>query len=226
MNKNPSKADKEEIAHETTHLPDRDQSFARDHVSRPGKEHAKYEAWSGDVEDSIKGDSEPDTDLVDEFALLSGPPRTLDDRSPAPEPVSGGTYHAEVGDVDVIKKDLEQRRRELSEGIKASQAEAQAIIASNADGHPVDFNHPADMIEGDADYDKFLQLSRRQKAELLLVEHALERLANGDFGCCERCGDDIPIGRLKALPFAKFCISCQQGIDAEGGARAAGDMRI
>lgn len=126
---------------------------------------------------------------------------------------------AQVGDLDVLRKDLEQRRRDLSEGMKASQAEAQAIISMAADGHPTDANHPADMIEGDSDFGKFLELGRRQKAELLLVDQAIDRLRAGEFGACDKCGDDITLARLKALPYAKNCISCQQKLDDDSGNR-------
>ncbi len=124
------------------------------------------------------------------------------------------TVPAQIADLDVMRKELEQRRVDLSDGIRASQAEAQSIITTAADGHPVDFNHPADMIEGDADYAKFLELSRRQKAELLLVDHAIDRLNAGEFGSCEKCENDIGMARLKALPYARHCISCQQKADA------------
>lgn len=121
----------------------------------------------------------------------------------------------QVADLDVIEKDLIQRRKDLSEAIKASQSEAQAIIMSNTDGHPVDVNHPADMIEGESDFDKYLQLGQRQKAELLQVDQALQRIKVGEFGICERCADDVPMNRLKAMPYARFCITCQKVLDAK-----------
>lgn len=118
-----------------------------------------------------------------------------------------------IADIDVFRKDLEQRRRELLDGIKASQAEAQAIISASADGHPVDYNHPADMIEGDADFAKFLELGRRQKAELLLVDQAIDRLRTGEYGSCDKCGEDIASARLHAVPYARFCLPCQERAD-------------
>jgi DnaK suppressor protein len=40
---------------------------------------------------------------------------------------------------------------------------------------------------------------------------SLEKLdhAPGDAGTCEDCGEDIPWGRLKAMPFAELCVACQ-----------------
>src|SRR5215813_6390967 len=43
------------------------------------------------------------------------------------------------------------------------------------------------------------------------AQRALEKLdqAPEDAGACEECGEDIPWGRLKAMPFAELCVSCQ-----------------
>jgi DnaK suppressor protein len=42
------------------------------------------------------------------------------------------------------------------------------------------------------------------------VERALERLAEGHYGNCERCGTAIPVERLAAFPSATLCVSCKQ----------------
>jgi RNA polymerase-binding transcription factor len=43
------------------------------------------------------------------------------------------------------------------------------------------------------------------------AQRALEKLdhAPDDAGTCEECGEDIPWGRLKAMPFAELCVACQ-----------------
>lgn len=42
------------------------------------------------------------------------------------------------------------------------------------------------------------------------VSHALDRLNEGDYGICERCGNPIPAARLAAFPSATLCVSCKQ----------------
>ncbi|MEV5692082.1 TraR/DksA family transcriptional regulator [Micromonospora globbae] len=39
---------------------------------------------------------------------------------------------------------------------------------------------------------------------------ALRRMTDGSYGVCERCGEPIPLGRLKALPHARYCAPCQR----------------
>jgi len=42
------------------------------------------------------------------------------------------------------------------------------------------------------------------------VERALERLDEGGYGWCERCGNPIPVERLAAYPSATLCVTCKQ----------------
>ena len=42
------------------------------------------------------------------------------------------------------------------------------------------------------------------------VERALERLDEGGYGWCERCGNQIPVERLAAFPSATLCVTCKQ----------------
>ncbi|MEV6346696.1 TraR/DksA family transcriptional regulator [Actinoplanes sp. NPDC051851] len=42
------------------------------------------------------------------------------------------------------------------------------------------------------------------------VERAVERLGSGNYGWCERCGNQIPVERLAAFPSATLCVSCKQ----------------
>lgn len=45
------------------------------------------------------------------------------------------------------------------------------------------------------------------------VESALDRIQNGTYGECALCGDPIGEERLKAIPFARLCISCQSDVE-------------
>ena len=49
---------------------------------------------------------------------------------------------------------------------------------------------------------------RRRQQQLREVHAALVRMDDGDYGCCEACGDDIAIGRLRISPAARRCVTC------------------
>ena len=44
--------------------------------------------------------------------------------------------------------------------------------------------------------------------KLTEIRKALQRLDNGSYGRCVECGEDIPEGRLKAIPYAARCLAC------------------
>jgi DnaK suppressor protein len=53
-------------------------------------------------------------------------------------------------------------------------------------------------------------LSDSERGLLLQVEEALLRIDNGAYGRCVHCGQPIAAQRLDALPWAKYCIDCQE----------------
>lgn len=49
---------------------------------------------------------------------------------------------------------------------------------------------------------------RKQKNQLQKLERALDRIDEGNYGICLKCGDDIPAGRLKFMPWTTKCVNC------------------
>jgi DnaK suppressor protein len=53
----------------------------------------------------------------------------------------------------------------------------------------------------------------REASLLRNVRGALSRINDGSFGVCMHCEEDIKPKRLEALPWAAFCIRCQEAAD-------------
>jgi RNA polymerase-binding protein DksA len=53
-------------------------------------------------------------------------------------------------------------------------------------------------------------LGGNQEQIYTAVENALDRIDTGSFGKCQNCGRPIKIERLDALPYAAFCIQCEE----------------
>jgi len=53
-------------------------------------------------------------------------------------------------------------------------------------------------------------LSDTERTTLLQIENALRRMDEGSYGRCANCGQNIHILRLEAVPWARFCIDCQE----------------
>ncbi|MEW6455953.1 MAG: TraR/DksA family transcriptional regulator [Acidobacteriota bacterium] len=56
-------------------------------------------------------------------------------------------------------------------------------------------------------------LSNSERELLTQIEEALKRIERGSFGYCLSCGTAIGEKRLEALPWAKYCIECQEKIE-------------
>jgi DnaK suppressor protein len=56
-------------------------------------------------------------------------------------------------------------------------------------------------------------LSSRDKISLIKIENSLMKIAQGTFGHCEECEEEISEARLKAIPDCSFCISCAEQME-------------
>jgi len=72
-------------------------------------------------------------------------------------------------------------------------------------------------------HDEFvsLHLNSLDYTQLRLVDEAIDRLDSGDYGICQGCEEAIPVKRLKALSWARYCVRCQETV----GAEMEGEMR-
>jgi DnaK suppressor protein len=61
----------------------------------------------------------------------------------------------------------------------------------------------------------FFELGNGDRRLLRDVIIALNKIDDGSFGSCERCGETIGDKRLEALPFARYCIDCQRVVEEE-----------
>ena len=81
---------------------------------------------------------------------------------------------------------------------------------SNVPQHLADISTDAFEQEMSA---SLLQNARELQAE---VAAALDRVEQGDFGKCQRCGRDIAGERLQAVPYTRFCVDCAQNAQEDG----------
>lgn len=66
-----------------------------------------------------------------------------------------------------------------------------------------------------ADRDLTIRNLSRESALLRNVEAALQRIADGSFGICLHCEEEIKPKRLQAVPWAAYCVRCQEAADRQ-----------
>lgn len=60
-----------------------------------------------------------------------------------------------------------------------------------------------------ADVETHASLIERAEYRLKAIDAAMSRAAQGRYGLCDECGEEIPVERLEVLPFAAYCVDCQ-----------------
>jgi len=114
------------------------------------------------------------------------------------------------------------RKRELERYAKLLSEKRQSLLDKSS--RTADEGRQA-VIEGGEDYvddavthytrEFLLSLSDLDRRQLLLVDEALVRVKQGSYGECLMCGDQINPKRLQAIPWARYCVKCQQLAERE-----------
>jgi DnaK suppressor protein len=132
-------------------------------------------------------------------------------KSPANKPETRGVSKsvAEPNWKDEIKDMLLQMRKELLQDVSQS-------IKMESDHLRFDVGDFYDHASSDRDRELFLMITDREREKLIQIEEALRKIEDGSYGICESCGDEIGEDRLRAMPFAKLCLSCKIDLERQG----------
>ena len=68
---------------------------------------------------------------------------------------------------------------------------------------------PADMAANAYTKELLISMSANDRRLLALIDEALHRIEMGGFGECVNCGEPVQEKRLEAVPWARFCLKCQ-----------------
>jgi DnaK suppressor protein len=72
-----------------------------------------------------------------------------------------------------------------------------------------------DQASSERDRELDLLLGDREREKLKNIDEALLKIEEGEYGICEECEEEIPIGRLKIVPFARYCVKCKADIEKQ-----------
>ena len=112
------------------------------------------------------------------------------------------------------KKLIEELKQKLEEQKASIKKELESFATEDPNSkHNWDAKYP-NREDGDKDeeadevqeYDNMLALEHSLESKLKDVSIALEKIDEGTYGICEKCGKEIEKERLEAAPEAKFCI--------------------
>jgi len=78
-----------------------------------------------------------------------------------------------------------------------------------------------DMAASASDREIRCRVAMNHWQELVCIEDAFRRIKDGTYGICEACGGRIRVPRLRAMPYARFCLPCQQERERSADVEAA-----
>jgi DnaK suppressor protein len=114
-----------------------------------------------------------------------------------------------------FKARLRTKRQELVRDIHA-QAAHLAIVEGEPD--------PIDRIQSMSQREEAVAMLSRLSRTLSSVENSLLTVSEGSYGVCAGCGEPIGLKRLETIPWASYCIPCQERVERrESGATARGE---
>lgn len=104
----------------------------------------------------------------------------------------------------LLTKIKEDTLREISKSVR-NGTEAVAAIEPGGDIY--------DQASSERDRELGLLLGDREREKVHNIDEALLRIDEGEYGICEECDEEIPLGRLKAMPFTRHCVKCKSDLE-------------
>ncbi len=172
----------------------------------------KAKAVSPEPAVDIKGAEKPKTNKA---AVPKQKPKAAADPQPPSVPAEPEQVAEQVPPVQfqdkkwqeirlILEKLKEDTLREIRKSVKKG-TEAVAAIEPGGDIY--------DQASSERDRELGLLLGDREREKIHSIDEALLRIDEGDYGTCEECDEDIPLGRLKAMPFTRHCVKCKSDLE-------------
>ncbi len=106
--------------------------------------------------------------------------------------------------VEQMRVKLEEQKKTILESLAAQNADYKKIVESgDATGDVIDV--ASDVIDGQL----LESLGTQDANRLQQIKNALDRIKQGKYGLCLKCGKEIPRERLETLPYAFMCVDCK-----------------
>lgn len=104
-------------------------------------------------------------------------------------------------------KEMKPVLLEMREDLLSNLETLKDSVALDGTGYT---NHQADDATQAFDQAKDLALHTSSKHQLQLVNDALAKFDNGQYGKCDNCGREIDLARIEAIPYTPYCIHCAE----------------
>ena len=121
----------------------------------------------------------------------------------------------DIIDAGELKELLLDRSKVLEVDLAGLENETTGEGAERAGAQSSAPGHLAELASDASEKAVMFGQMESQSDELGEVRDALERLDKGAFGLCDECNDEIPMERLRAIPYARLCMGCKSAEERE-----------
>lgn len=126
----------------------------------------------------------------------------------------------DVRKLEKLRKTLEARKTEIEGDVSYMADEMRAIGVEQDDESGSLGNHFAEDGSSVTEAERIVTVSEDLQQILQQVNDALQRMDEGTYGSCLRCGKPIAAARLQAFPYVAYCIECQSILERQQLLRA------
>ena len=118
--------------------------------------------------------------------------------------------------LETIKKKLEEKKKQLEQELGSFTTKDENIPDNYRSNFPQFGDDEDENASEVAAYSDNLSLEHTLEKQLRDVNKALKQIADGTYGVCKHCGNEIEEGRLMARPVSTSCVSCKKKLKGEG----------
>lgn len=99
--------------------------------------------------------------------------------------------------------------RQAAAGLSRIEQEAQKLLLQRREAIARATPIPGDLSARWLDWEaQATPLDEEQRRELKAIDEALRRISDGQYGTCLECGGPLGLQRIRAIPEARYCLSC------------------
>ncbi len=109
-------------------------------------------------------------------------------------------------DLSSFKKTLMQKRMEFLNKTSKAQREIDTDLNTNV-------GDEIDAASQNSEKEMYFELVANDKITLDAISDAIAKVEKNTYGVCEGCNNNILLERLKAIPWTKYCIQCQEEVE-------------
>ncbi|NOZ64222.1 MAG: hypothetical protein GXO71_04715 [Caldiserica bacterium] len=113
-------------------------------------------------------------------------------------------------EIKMLQKKLLDIREKVGEELNELEKDIMNKSLKEASGELSSYSiHFADLGSDASERDTEIEAMETERNIVEKIDEALKRIEEGTYGICQACGNEIPLSRLRAVPYANLCKECK-----------------